>query len=374
MWCSSRSEKRFTVWLERAVLGTVADPLAIILPVVSDGVWQRAQPIIPKAARPLTIEGVSGAGAGGANIRIKFANASMSERTAVLGVAVKFSVSSGVALNRQLGVSSRSCGNSWLVTPISTLYASDAKIRRDLFCAFHPKRVIVPSFALRLALPLKCAFGRPEMRNSVLRDDSAYMLARIAESGRASISPLPNTGVGMRKIMFRFPPRPVTGLPAGKKSGCAMLQPTASLRPVMTNRSCTSPSLLPSGLFLNRASRTGPFCAMNQGIMFFAPLSVDTAIRGFIAGLVPPGPGCEWQERQALELKRGPSPLLAPPVTTSIVANLLRPSLKNCCSSWVRPFSGPPAPGAPPRTPGSTTAPPARPAGLNRCRLNGLCQ
>ena len=51
--------------------------------------------------------------------------------------------------------------------------------------------------------------------------------------------------------------------------------------------------------------------------MFFAPLSVDTAIRGFMAGLVPPGAGCEWQERQALELKRGPSPLLAPPVTTS---------------------------------------------------------
>ena len=34
-----------------------------------------------------------------------------------------------------------------------------ANMRRDLFCAFHPKRVIVPSFALRFALPLRCAFG-----------------------------------------------------------------------------------------------------------------------------------------------------------------------------------------------------------------------
>jgi hypothetical protein len=36
------------------------------------------------------------------------------------------------------------------------LYASPANMIRDLFCAFHPKRVIVPSFALAFALP-----GRP---------------------------------------------------------------------------------------------------------------------------------------------------------------------------------------------------------------------
>ena len=66
--------------------------------------------------------------------------------------------------------------------------------------------MIVPSFALRLALPLKCAFGCPEMRESLLRDDSALMLARMAESEMASISPLPKTGVGMRKMIFRFPP------------------------------------------------------------------------------------------------------------------------------------------------------------------------
>src|SRR6516225_4028128 len=109
------------------------------------------------------MDGVSEAGVGGASIRMKLAKASMSERTAVLegGVeaGVKLSVSSGVALKRHPGVSSRSWGKSWLVIPISTLYASPANMRSDLFCAFHPKRVIVPSFALRFALPLKCAFG-----------------------------------------------------------------------------------------------------------------------------------------------------------------------------------------------------------------------
>ena len=62
---------------------------------------------------------------------------------------MKLSVSSGVALNKQPGVSSRSWGKSWFVIPISTLYASPANMMsRDLFCAFHPKRVIVPSLAL----------------------------------------------------------------------------------------------------------------------------------------------------------------------------------------------------------------------------------
>jgi hypothetical protein len=32
------SEKRFTVWLESAALGLVEEPLAIILPVVNEGV------------------------------------------------------------------------------------------------------------------------------------------------------------------------------------------------------------------------------------------------------------------------------------------------------------------------------------------------
>jgi hypothetical protein len=70
-----------------------------------------------------------GAGVGGASIRMKLANAWMSEMTAgfempldvVEGVVVKLRLSLGVGVKRQLGVSSRSCGNSWFEIPISTL-------------------------------------------------------------------------------------------------------------------------------------------------------------------------------------------------------------------------------------------------------------
>src|SRR3984893_16455700 len=165
MWWTRRSEKRFTVWLESAALGLVEEPLAIILPVVNEGVWQWAQPTFVKVARLLTLDGVSGAGMGGAKMRMKLVTASMSEMTAGLEVAapvgavVKLSGSFGVAMKRHAGVSSRSCGNSWFEIPISTLYASLDNMSRDLFCAFHPKRVMVPSFALRFAFPLRCALG-----------------------------------------------------------------------------------------------------------------------------------------------------------------------------------------------------------------------
>ena len=105
--------------MESAALGTVEEPLAIILPVVNEGVWHRAQPIFTNVARPLSLDAVAGAGVGGASIRMKSANASMSETTAVCGLpevagaGVKLSVSSGVALKIQTGVSSRFCGKSW---------------------------------------------------------------------------------------------------------------------------------------------------------------------------------------------------------------------------------------------------------------------
>src|SRR5215469_1304432 len=133
--------------------------------VVSEGVWQCAHPIRTKTARPFTVEGVSGAGIGGASIRMKFAKASISEITAGLWLepagelGVKFSVSSGVGLKIHPAVSSRSWEKSWFVTPISTLYASPANISSDLFCAFQPKRVMVPSLALRLTLPPWMALG-----------------------------------------------------------------------------------------------------------------------------------------------------------------------------------------------------------------------
>src|SRR5207237_10790849 len=85
-----------------------------------------------------------------------------------------------------------------------------------------------------------------------------------------------------------------------------MLQPGASLRPVITKRAWTLPSGTPL-LFLKRASRTGPFGAMNHGTVFFAPLSVATAIKAFCAGLVPPMFGCEWHEKHWFEVVQGGS-------------------------------------------------------------------
>src|SRR5580704_12902765 len=131
MWCTSRSEKRFAVCLESAALGLVEEPLAIIAPVVKDGVWQWTHPTCANKSRPFSLDGVGGAGVGGASMRMKLENASISEMTAgfempfdlpvVEGVVVKLRVSLGVGLKRQPGVSSRSCGNSWFEIPISTL-------------------------------------------------------------------------------------------------------------------------------------------------------------------------------------------------------------------------------------------------------------
>ena len=66
--------------------------------------------LVEVRARPFTVDGVSGAGVGGASIRMKLANASISEITAGLELerpaeaVVKLSVSSGVALNRHPAV------------------------------------------------------------------------------------------------------------------------------------------------------------------------------------------------------------------------------------------------------------------------------
>ena len=115
----------------------------------------------------------------------------------------------------------------------------------------------------------------------------------------------------MRKMMFGFPPWPVSGLPAGRKSNWAILQPGASVRPVMTKMACTSPLLVPSGLRLKRASRTGPFCVMNHGTTFFAPLRAAIAIKGFRGGLEPPGPGWEWQDRALVGIEAGAEAIVA---------------------------------------------------------------
>jgi hypothetical protein len=95
--------------------------------------------------------------------------------------------------------------------------------------------------------------------------------------------PAPKTGVGILKIRL--------GLPCVPKSGWAREQPPAPVRPVMVAVLCTPPSRLPSGLNLNRASRTGPFSVMKKGTVSVPPSFEANATCGFTNGLVPPVAG-----------------------------------------------------------------------------------
>src|SRR5580765_6040570 len=274
-------------------------------------------------------------------------------------VALKCVMSSGVALMRQFAgrpvvVSSpgsgRSCVNASLLTPCSTLYASPAKITSDLFCAFQPKRLIVPSLPLWLKVPLV-----PNVPAF-----AAALFSKV-ESSMFSINPRPKVGVGMRKITL-----PVAT--AWAKLGCVILQAPASTRPVMVYRSSTPPfglftSGLPAALKKNgkRASRTGPVAVMNDGTVLRAPSNVAWATCGLVAGLVPPTAGAAWQAAQLLELKRGPRPEPSSPATVpeteSTSAKVSSASLKKARLPAglfaATEASGPPAPAAPPRTPGS---------------------
>ena len=75
MLCSSRSEKSLTCFWSNAALED--------FPVVRDGVWHKAQPILSNKLLPLLIDGVSAVGVGGARKRMKIANFAVSLGTAV---------------------------------------------------------------------------------------------------------------------------------------------------------------------------------------------------------------------------------------------------------------------------------------------------
>src|SRR6185295_17119504 len=80
---------------------------------------------------------------------------------------------------------------------------------------------------------------------------------------------------------------------------------------------------------------------------------------GFNLGLDPPTPGNLWHPAQLSRLKRGPSPSSVSgivPSTEATSANASWPELKNLPSFTVNPGIAPPAPAAPPRTPGSVCA------------------
>src|SRR5215472_10072713 len=128
--------------------------------------------------------GVALDGMGGARKRMKAANLS-GPLMASTGVAASgFAVSLGTVANWQLYVSSRSWEKSSFEMPCSTLYASPAKISSDVFCAFQPKRVTVPSLPLVLGEPvILMRLGRPPMPSVALPLAVAVRLFRMELSG-----------------------------------------------------------------------------------------------------------------------------------------------------------------------------------------------
>ena len=87
-----------------------------------------------------------------------------------------------------------------------------------MFCAFQPKRVMLPS--------LPVVLKRPPMPRALRAEAVAARLARSASSETFSISPRPKVGVGMRKMTL-----PLVSWVA--KSGWAAVQLGASMRPAM---------------------------------------------------------------------------------------------------------------------------------------------
>src|SRR5579885_2723300 len=98
----------------------------------SETVWQRLHPTLSNNWAPFWVEGVGGAGTGGALRRAKVANCTTSEELPELSLAVAppLSVgawsgtpptSSGEPLKTQPATAERSLGKSSLETPCSTL-------------------------------------------------------------------------------------------------------------------------------------------------------------------------------------------------------------------------------------------------------------
>src|SRR5262249_20685517 len=149
LW-SRRSEKRLTGWLARAA--TVESP------VVSVGVGQSAHPTLTNSERPLVMEvappGVSADGVGGARNRWKKANFSIALNPSGVVVTEVSVTLLGTVTNWHFGFCSRSCWNSSLVIPISTLYASPENSSRVWFWAFQPNLAIVPSLPLLFVVPV----------------------------------------------------------------------------------------------------------------------------------------------------------------------------------------------------------------------------
>src|ERR1039458_1725647 len=111
-------------------------------------------------------------------------------------------------------------------------------------------------------LPETTMFNLPRICIRSFAGASFARFARISVSRICSISPAPNTGVGILKITFFL---------FASKSGCVSWQPTAPAAPTMVNRSCTPPSGVPLLVFWNLASRVGPFSVIKKGSVLLRP-------------------------------------------------------------------------------------------------------
>src|SRR5579863_1623938 len=142
----------------------------------------------------------------------------------------------------------------------------------DLFCAFQPKRVIVPSLPLWLKLP-----ATPTLLFRLFT-----RLFNSVDSSRFSIRPAPNTGVGMRKIRL-------LSAAAVAKLGWVRLQFCPPSGRAETVKRVSTPPFgafwltVPLALKKNgkRASRVGPPAVMKAGVV----LVVLQAITPFCAGV-----------------------------------------------------------------------------------------
>src|SRR6478672_8608893 len=300
--------------------------------VVSLSEWHSTQPMLLKSAWPFAADGVNGTGTGTALRRMKAAKFTCREEIWLAkspapgpGGMMRWVVSSGVTLNTHPRMALRSLENTSLAMPCSTLEASPEKISRDLFCAFQPKRVIVPS----LPLVLK----RPAIPRAALAAAFAARLACRLRSGVFSTKPRPKVGVGIRNTTL------LLASCAGKFS-CGKPQPGASKRPRMEYKLCTPPSNPPAVFMMKRASRTGPLGKMKGGTALVAPSSVASATCGLGTGLtgllnpglLPPTAGSAWHCAQLLPLNPGPRPFPSSPaivpLTESTSENTSRASLK----------------------------------------------
>ena len=88
---------------------------------------------------------------------------------------------------------------------------------------------------------------------------------------------------------------------------------------------------------------------MNGGSESLPPSLLVNAACGLSAGLDPPTSGCRWHPPQLSRFIRGPRPS----ATSSAALNSSFAELKYSFSAFVSPGNGCPAPGGPPRGPGS---------------------